>query len=422
MSNALAISAVTAVLQYYLTNVYSGLSALFGGSVTLSSKAPDIVQVEIGNGSTLQNQVNIFLHQVTHNAGWRSVGLASVGSDGKTQLNNPPLALDLHYLLTAYGSQDWQAEALLGYALMLLHQNPIVARQDIRTALAALPASDPGNPLSTPLGLSGLADQIEMIKITSSTLGREEMAWLWTALKADYRPTFPFQVSVVLMQSEKPVALAFPVLSRNIAANPIHLAQTLSVTPPKGQPVAAPGDTVLVTGEFLKGATSVLLANSRLAVEATIPATAVNNTSLTFVVPVETALNPFPAGPYSLYVVFADSTGKILQTTSPVPLAVAPVLHTVPPPTVVNSATETLVTILCNPNVRPSQSAFFSIGSISAPAQPFTIATGSLTFRFAPPLASGTQLARLVIDETPGQVDVNWLANPPTFLGPMVTI
>ena len=101
MSNALAISAVTAVLQHYLSNVYSGLSALFGGNVALSSKAPDIVQTEIGNGAHLQNQVNVFLHQVTHNAGWRNVGLASVGADGKTQLNNPPLALDLYYLLTA---------------------------------------------------------------------------------------------------------------------------------------------------------------------------------------------------------------------------------------------------------------------------------------------------------------------------------
>ena len=124
MSNALAISGVTAALQYYLGNVYSGLSTLFGGSVTVSSQAPDLVQNSIGDGSTLQNQVNIFLHQVTYNSGWRNVGLPSVGADGKSQLRNPPLALDLHYLLTAYGSSDWQAEALLGYAVLMLDHNP----------------------------------------------------------------------------------------------------------------------------------------------------------------------------------------------------------------------------------------------------------------------------------------------------------
>ena len=46
------------------------------------------------------------------------------------------------------------------------------------------------NPLWNALASTGLADQIEMIKLTPSTLGREEMAWVWTALKADYRPTY----------------------------------------------------------------------------------------------------------------------------------------------------------------------------------------------------------------------------------------
>ncbi len=159
MSNALAISGVTAALQFYLGNVYSGLSTLFGGSVTVSSQAPDLVQNTLGNGSTLQNQVNLFLHQVTYNAGWRNVGLPSLGADGKSQLKNPPLALDLHYLLTAYGSSDWQAEALLGYALLMLHQNPVLARNDISTALNALPKSNPLNPLSAELGGSGLAEK-----------------------------------------------------------------------------------------------------------------------------------------------------------------------------------------------------------------------------------------------------------------------
>ena len=57
-----------------------------------------------------------------------------------------------------------------------------------------------------------------MIKITPATLGREEMAWLWTALKADYRPTFPFQVSVVLLQPQQNTSLALPVLRRHFQA------------------------------------------------------------------------------------------------------------------------------------------------------------------------------------------------------------
>ena len=124
MSSALAMAGVSAVLQYYLTNLYTPLTALFGGTVKVSAKAPDIVQEAFTAGSP-ENQVNLFLHQVTHNVGWRNQDQPSVGPDGMTRLSNPPLALDLHYLLTAYGSEDWQAEALLGFALLMLHENPV---------------------------------------------------------------------------------------------------------------------------------------------------------------------------------------------------------------------------------------------------------------------------------------------------------
>jgi hypothetical protein len=420
MSSALAISAVSAVLQYYLNNVFTGLTALFGTHVSLSAKAPDLVQSELGTGKTAQNQVNLFLHQVTFNPGWRNVDQPWLATDGKTQLKSPPLALDLHYLLTVYGSNDWQAEGLLGYALMMLHQNPVMTREDIRSAFSKLPANYPGNPLSTPVGSSGLADQIEMIKIIPSTLGREEMAWLWTALKADYRPTFPFQVSVVLMQPEPALSLAFPVLHRRIHAKPIVPAQILAVTPPNRQVSVAPGDTVTVTGEFLSGASQVSLTNARLAVATTVAAASVTSTSLQFVVPND-AVN-FPAGIYSLSVLFNNATGSTQQSTASLPLAVAPVIHLAPPPVVVQSATTTQITIICNPNVRPSQSASLALGGTSVSAQPFDVSTNTLVFVFSPALPTGLTLARLVVDGSPSVVNVNWNANPPVFLGPMVTV
>jgi hypothetical protein len=420
MSSALAISAVSAVLQYYLNNVFTGLTALFGTHVSLSAKAPDLVQSELGTGKTAQNQVNLFLHQVTFNPGWRNVDQPWLATDGKTQLKSPPLALDLHYLLTVYGSNDWQAEGLLGYALMMLHQNPVMTREDIRSAFSKLPANYPGNPLSTPVGSSGLADQIEMIKIIPSTLGREEMAWLWTALKADYRPTFPFQVSVVLMQPEPALSLAFPVLHRRIHAKPIVPAQILAVTPPNRQVSVAPGDTVTVTGEFLSGASQVSLTNARLAVATTVAAASVTSTSLQFVVPND-AVN-FPAGIYSLSVLFNNATGSTQQSTASLPLAVAPVIHLAPPPVVVQSATTTQITIICNPNVRPSQSASLALGGTSVSAQPFDVSTNTLVFVFSPALPTGPTLARLVVDGSPSVVNVNWNAHPPVFLGPMVTV
>ncbi len=105
MSTALALAGVSAVLQFYLNEIYSNLS-FFPNTVTVSSVAPDVVQDELSKQTGVQNQVNLFLHQVTYNQGWRNMSLPSLGPDGRTQLDNPPLALDLHYLLTVYGSED----------------------------------------------------------------------------------------------------------------------------------------------------------------------------------------------------------------------------------------------------------------------------------------------------------------------------
>jgi hypothetical protein len=421
VSNALAISGVTATLQYYLGNVYSGLSSTFGGAVTVSSKAPDLVQSSLGDGSALQNQVNIFLHQVTYNVGWRNAGLPSLAADGQTLLKNPPLALDLHYLLTAYGSTDWQAEALLGYALLMLHQNPVLARSDISTALKALPTNNASNPLSSELGSSGLAEQFEMIKITPSTLGREELAWLWTALKADYRPSFPFQVSVVLMQPSTPLAFSLPVLSRAITVQAGAPAQLLLASPPTGQSAAAPGMSVTVSGASLAGATGVVLANPRLGINYPpfAPAT-VTDTRVTFVVP--NAPATLPAGIYNLTLQFPGSSVALPKTSNTLLLPIAPSILATPAPEVGAITGGTQVTINCAPSVLPNQPAQLIMGGTAVPAQPFTSAASQLNFQFTPALATGSYLARLQVDGIMSPVAVDWNVTPPTFTGPMVKV
>ena len=204
--------------------------------------------------------------------------LPSLAADGQTKLKNAPLALDLHYLLTVYASEDCQAEALLGYAVQFLFENPILARGQIRSALASLGnLENPSNPFSPPatnplfnlVSLAGLADQIEMIKIMPVAMGREEMAWVWTALKADYRLTFPFQVSVVLIQPQIPAVSPLPVLKRRVRAQPnldLPYGTLLQISPPSSQPAAMLGNSVTVEGANLSGVKSVTLSNARLGV------------------------------------------------------------------------------------------------------------------------------------------------------------
>jgi Pvc16 N-terminal domain len=410
MSNALAISGVTAVLQYYLNQLYMS-SPFTAGTVTVSSVAPDLVQQSFEtNASEPENQVNLFLHQVTHNASWRNVDLPSLAADGRTRLTSPPLALDLHYLLTVYATDPWQAEALLGYGLLLLHENPVLVRTDITTALQHLNTLYPTNALTTPLRSCGLADQVEIIKITPETLGREELAWLWTALKADYRPTFPFQASVVLMQPQQGTTLALPVLSRGVKVQPIQPAQILQVLPPTGQIAAAPTDTVTVTGENLSGVTQVSLTNARYGVQYTVAATAPTATSFTFVP------NHTLAGVYDLEAQFTDASNTVVQTTNTLPVALAPVL-----PTQTATVAGNEVTVTFNPNAAEGQTVLLALGSSTAPALPFTGSAGSLGFVF-PTLPASPALGRLQVDGVTSEVQVDWNAQPPVFTGPMVTL
>ena len=132
MSSPLAIAAVTAVLKDLLNDgLINHDLAAHVGSITVSALPPDRIET----GAQEPNQLNLFLYQVTPNPGWRNTGLPSLDSRGDGRLSNPPLALDLHYLLTAYGRDDLNAEILLGYGMFLLHKTPVLTRKAIRRTL-----------------------------------------------------------------------------------------------------------------------------------------------------------------------------------------------------------------------------------------------------------------------------------------------
>jgi hypothetical protein len=437
MSNALAISAVTATLQYYLTYMYATAVGV-PQPVTVSCMAPDQVQKAVGGASDAENQVNLFLHQVTHNAAWRNADFASFSSDGTRWLSNPPLALNLHYLLTAYGSDPWQAEALLGYAILLLHECPVLARGDVTAVLTELtktplhPGPFPSNPVSPYLSMTGLADQIEMIKITPEPLGREEMAWLWSALKADYRLTFPFQVSVLLMQPQNPATMALPVLRTSFAAQPMVAAEIGGLQYLNQQTAALPGDLVTVTGSNLTGASQVMVSNQRYGVEMPLAVSPAPGGNLTFTLPLET-VQVYPAGVYDLAVQFLDPTNTYaVQTSNTLPLAISPTLPSQTIGTSPISGTNLISVTVTGiaPVVYEGQSVTLGLSTQSAPlasksaiAQPFTGNVTALTFEFDPGLTLGANLlARLQVDGVTSQVAVNWTPFPPTFAGPWVVL
>jgi Pvc16 N-terminal domain len=417
MSNALAVAGVTAVLQALLNDVYNH-PAVGLGAVSVSAKAPDIVQAVVGTKTDAKLQVNIFLHQVTLNAAWRNIDLPRLAADGNTRTSNQALALDLHYLLTAYAPDDSQAEALLGYAVLFLHENPVLARAQINTTLSGLPNDYPVSNLKG----SGLADQVEMIKITPATLGREELAWLWTALKADYRPTFPFQVSVLLIQPERPFASALPVLQRKVVAQANMLSPfptLIEAAPPNGQTVALLNDIVTVRGSHLNGANGALLVNQPRGIKRTITFPPnVNAGSFQFQVPND------PGGiPAGVYVVSAQipSAPDVLQTNG-VPLSIAAKITPGSIPAAIASGSNVAVSLTCAPKLFAGQQVFLLIGTQAAPVDPFAGSTSSPSFTYPSLQATGHAVpVRLRVDGVDSPI-IDTTHIPPQFFGPAVKV
>lgn len=248
MSTALAIAGVSAVLRDLLINglIDQDLVPTLG-DVTVTAVAPDRVRPPDEAGPS---QLNVFHYQATPNTGWRNVGNPAFDSRG-TPIGNPPLALDLHYLLTAYGAEDFHSEILLGYGMQLLHEHPVLTRDAIREALAP-PAEAPGGG-GLPehlriLSTSGLADQVEQIKIVPETLNVESISKLWAAFQTNYRPTAAYLVSVVLIERHRSTRQALPVTRRNIMARPLGRPVITRVDP---QFLEA-GDTLTLEGHGLR--------------------------------------------------------------------------------------------------------------------------------------------------------------------------
>jgi len=316
MSSAFAIAAVTAVLKDLLNDGLNDQDFSDLGNVTVTAVPPDRI---VSTNAEERSQINLFMYHVTPNSGWRNVGLPSRDAQG-ARLTNPPLALDLHYLVTAYGAQEFHAEVLLGYAMQLLHETPILTRKMINDTLKPpLPPEVSLPPGIKMLSTSDLAEQVETIKIWPETLTTEEMSRLWTATQGRYRPTAAYQVSVVLIQETKPVRAALPVLTRGREdEGPVARADLITPYPtleqinlPNNQTAARLNDEITLVGHHLAGdrgdptevSLRALLIHQLLPapIQIEIPDTKRTDRSVTFTIPHQ-AGTPYPAGFYQVSV------------------------------------------------------------------------------------------------------------------------
>jgi hypothetical protein len=212
MGGALALGAVTALLKRLLENgiASAGISSLIGADAIVSALAPD----RVASGEEERPQLNLFLYLVTPRA-----GLAANGRDRASV--RAGLALDLHYIVTAYGAQDLQAEILLGHAIATLQETPVLDQEHIRSVLAPLGHAKEKRVVAAPLAAVSdpdVAKGFERLTIEPEFMNVEAVSKIWSAFQAKYHPCASYKVSAVMIAGREPVASTAPPARRQPAA------------------------------------------------------------------------------------------------------------------------------------------------------------------------------------------------------------
>lgn len=398
MSNSLAIAAVTATLRSLFVGVVPADPDLADTVVT--TKHPD----QARNGETA-NQLNTFLYQTSPNAAWRNADVPSQVAPGETRL--PALALDLSYLITAYGRDDDDvfAHRVLGRAMGLLNDHSVLGRAEIRAALA-------GNDLH---------EQVERVRITPRGLTVDEISKLWSALQTEYRISAAYDVSVVLIETERPARTPLPVLARGPGDAGVVVQPDLippiptidNVVLPGDRPSVELGDTIAVLGHHLAAdAVTGVFSSPRLTAPVEVAAEP-GATPTRVRVRITNQPAQWVAGTYALSLRI-ERAGESDRNTNVVPVSLAPRLTGALPVTVARDASGVAtLSLAVRPDVRPSQRAVLLLGDREVTARPRTTTTSTLDFDIAGAPA-GDFFLRVRVDGVDSDL-IDRTADPPVF-------
>ena len=358
MSNHLAIATVTASLAQVLQGEVE--KDVPGSTVTTTR--PDAANAAAGG-----TRVNVYLYQVTPNAAWRNSDLPTRSENGRL-MQKPRAALDLHYLLTFYGNEaQHEPQRMLGSAVRALHSAPVLTREQIRRTII--------NPALQFLALSNLAEDIELVKFTPTSLSLEELSKLWAVFfQTQYTLSITYQGTVVLIETDDTPSSSLPVLDRNVYTVPFRapVVQEIKLDASVPGPITALSD-IVINGRALRGdITQINFGSSKL--PPPVP-TSIADTELKVTLPVD-----LRAGVQGLQV-----EHQFLMGTPPTPhrgfesnvaaFVLAPIITQPGPPTFVQTSVDPAthlisgtITVNFTPKVTKKQRVRLLLNEFQAPS------------------------------------------------------
>jgi hypothetical protein len=398
MSNQFAIAAVTRTLRNLLNPIISGdySEVPEDSRPTAEILITTLPLDKARNGDDSRNQLNLFLYHTAPNTAWRNMNIPQRVRPGETGF--PPLALNLHYIITAYGQENNElvAHLLLGMAMGILHDHAILDRDEVETAFA----------------LSDLHKQIERIRLNPQSISLDETSKLWTGFQAEYRLSAAYEASVVLIDSLRPSKTPLPVLRRGSEDQGVHTLASpapilYTVAPPNSKSSADLGDILTITGRSLDSAHLTVRFHNPLLAEPIEIAPLAGSTGSQMQVQIpDPADDPnvpsqWAVGFYTLAIV-VQRPDLPPWTTNQLPFALAPQVTSLAPNVVAQGDLPAVLTLTCIPQIRHDQRVTLLFGNqeipvdtINTPADPTAETTLTATINNVEP---GVYVVRLRVD------------------------
>jgi len=173
MANLFAIHSVGSSLAIFLKNTYPNtIKSQHSCEFKLISSS-ELAQME----DTESNMLSLFLHRVTLNEHLRHEMRLN-----DTRYTSPPLALDLHFLMTVWAQSALTEQLILAWAMRQLHLHQVLDLSSLS------PEAEWGN-----------AEKVQLIPADLST---EEIMRIWDALKPTYRLSVAYVARIVQIATD----------------------------------------------------------------------------------------------------------------------------------------------------------------------------------------------------------------------------
>lgn len=220
MSNALALAHVTQALALLIE---ANLPPDIDIAVKVEPRRPPV-------DPPLEPTITVFLYQVTPNTSQRNNDLPTRAPDG-TLARRPAAALDLHYLISAYGEEaELVGQRLIGSVVRTLHEIPVLPRDIIELA-----GQRPH------LNGSDLADAVQRVRFTPTAMDVDETSKLWGMLhQTPYALSVVYQAVLVLIDGRETPVPAKPVERPEVRVLPFGAPGAPSPGPVPDEPAAPP--------------------------------------------------------------------------------------------------------------------------------------------------------------------------------------